>query len=264
MSQIKIASGDFKYGLYWNAGVVSSFYEKKLNPFLKLSGISVLMPFFISKYKRNFFGKMIEFIENTKILNKFVFKDRIYENLYNQATALLKLNKKKQFEFESHTELTKELKAYFGNTKLSDLGDFFLIEAYDIKDNTIYYFQREELFVDALVASLSSPPYFKYYEYNDKFLIPSAEISLSPLNIENYDIITSYECSIKLPKPRNGAEILLYSFFLRKKELFGIITKDKDVICPQKVEFSALNAKTYMYAKRLADKWISDKLEGNK
>ncbi|MBM7559812.1 hypothetical protein [Marinitoga litoralis] len=261
MEKIKIASGDFKYGLYWNSGVITEFINYDIPIFLRLSGISSLYPFFISKYKNNFFGKMIEFINNSKILNRYFFKDRIYENLYNQAITLWKLNRKKQFEFESHKELEKELKNYFGNIKIKDLGDNFEIESYDILKKEIYYFKPEDLYVDALLASFSSPPFFKYYEFEEKYLIPTAEISLCPLNIEDIDIITSLECSLKLPTPKNGAEILLFSFFLRKKKLFDIITKDKEVLSPLKISFESLSGASYNNAKKLAQMWINKKME---
>jgi len=117
------------------------------------------------------------------------------------------------------------------------------------------------LYVDALLASFSSPPFFKYYEFEEKYLIPTAEISLCPLNIEDIDIITSLECSLKLPTPKNGAEILLFSFFLRKKKLFDIITKDKEVLSPLKISFESLSGASYNNAKKLAQMWINKKME---
>ncbi|SHE78093.1 hypothetical protein SAMN02745164_01126 [Marinitoga hydrogenitolerans DSM 16785] len=261
MRTIKIASGDFKYGVYWNSGVISEFMNHNIPIFLKASGSSVLLIFFISKYKNNFFGKMIEFIKNSKILDRYFFKDSIYENLYNQALALWRLNRKKQFEFESHKELEKEFKNYFGNIKIKDLGNFFQIETYDILKKEIYNFSPDELYINALLSSFSSPPFFKYFEYNEKKLIPTAEISLCPLEIKNIDIVTSLECSLKLPIPKNGAEILLYSFFLRKKKLFDIITKDTDVLTPLKPASLSLSGASYNNAKKTAKLWIEKNLE---
>ncbi|KAF2955345.1 hypothetical protein [Marinitoga sp. 38H-ov] len=261
MNKLKIASGDFKYGLYWNAGVITEFLNLNVPIYLRVSGISVLFPFFISKYNNNFFGKMIEFINNSKILNRYFFKDRIYDKLYNQAIALWKLNRKKQFEFESHIELEKELMAYFGNIKIKDLGDNFEIESYDILKKEVYYFKPNDLYVDALLASFSSPPFFKYYEYNNMYLIPTAEISLSPLKLDDIDLITSLECSLKLPTPKNGAEILLFSFFLRKKKLFDIITKDKDVLAPLKITFESLSGSSFNNARKFAKIWINKNME---
>ncbi|WGS65157.1 patatin-like phospholipase domain-containing protein [Marinitoga aeolica] len=261
MKEIKIASGDFKYGIYWNSGVIAEFINYNIPIFLRVSGISSLLIFFISKYKSNFFGKMIEFIKNSKILNRYFFKDKIYENLYNQAITLWKLNRKKQFEFESHKELEKELKNYFGNLKIKDLGNFFEIESYDISKNEIYNFSPDEYYIDALLASFSSPPFFKYFEYKEKWLVPTAEISLCPLKLDDIDVITSLECSLKLPTPKNGAEILLYSFFLRKKKLFDIITKEKDILTPLKLTSLSLSGASYNNAKKMAQLWINKNLE---
>ncbi|GAB6188493.1 hypothetical protein JCM30566_02320 [Marinitoga arctica] len=260
MKEIKIGSGDFKYGLYWNSGVITEFLNYNIPIFIRASGISTLMIFFISKYKKNFFGKMIAFIKNSKILSRYFFKDKIYENLYNQALTLWKLNKKKQFEFESHKELKKELYDYFGNIKLKDLGDFFQIETYDVLNKNIYNFNYNEFYVDALLSSFSSPPFFKYYEYNKMYLVPTAEISLSPLYIDDLDIITSLECSLKLPNPKNGAEILLYSFFLRKKKLFDIITKEKEILSPLKISFESLSGASFNNAKKMTQLWINKKM----
>lgn len=261
MKKINIASGDFKYGIYWNSGVISEFLNHDIPIFLRVSGISALLPFFISKYKKNFFGKNIEFIQNSKILNRYFFKDKIYENLYNQAIVLWKLNRKKQFEFESHKELKKELQSYFGNTKIGDIGDFFEIETYDIQKKEIYVFKPDEYLTDAILASFSSPPFFKYYEYEDKMLIPTAEISICPLKLEDINIITSLECSLKLPTPKNGAEILLYSFFLRKKKLFDILTKDIDVLTPIKLTSLSLSGASYNNARKTAQMWINKNME---
>ncbi|KLO22485.1 hypothetical protein X275_05990 [Marinitoga sp. 1197] len=261
MNRIKIAAGDIKYGIYWNSGIISQFLHQNVPVFLRVTGVSALLPFFISKYRKNFFGKMIEFIQNSKVLNRYFFKDKIYEKLYNQAIALWKLNKRKQFEFESHKELEKELKSYFGNTKIGELGDFFQIESYNIEKKEIYNFNLDELYVDALLASFSTPPFLKYYEYNKQKLIPSSEISLCPLNISDIDIITSLECSMVLPNPKNGAEILLYSFFLRKKKLFDIITKEKDILTPLKISFHSLSGAAYNNAKKIAQTWINKNLE---
>ncbi|OQY10953.1 MAG: hypothetical protein B6I29_00170 [Marinitoga sp. 4572_148] len=261
MYKIKIASGDFKFGLYWNSGVISEFLNNDIPIHLKTTGISTLFPFFISKYKKNFFGKMLEFINSSKVLTRYFFKDNIYEKLYNQAITLWKLNRKKHFEFESHKELQKEFKNYFGDIKIKDIGTFFQIETFDISKNEIYYFEPEDSYIDALLASFSFPPFFKYHSYKGRNLIPTAEISLSPLRIEDIDVVTSLEGCLKLPIPKNAAEISLYSFFLRKKKLFDIITKDKDVLTPINPHSTSLSGASYNNAKKSAQLWIEKNME---
>ncbi|WP_129409396.1 hypothetical protein [Marinitoga lauensis] len=66
---------------------------------------------------------------------------------------------------------------------------------------------------------------------------------------------------MKLPTPKNGAEILLYSFFLRKKKLFDIITKEKDVLTPLKLTSLSLSGASYNNAKKMAQSWINKNLE---
>ncbi|WP_129409397.1 hypothetical protein [Marinitoga lauensis] len=156
MKEIRIASGDFKYGIYWNSGIIAEFINHDIPIFLRVSGISSLIIFLYQNIKI-IFWKNDRIYKNSKILNRYFFKDKIYENLYNQAITLWKLNRKKQFEFESHKELEKELRNYFGNLKIKDLGSFFEIESYDISKNEIYNFSPNEYYIDALLASFSSP-----------------------------------------------------------------------------------------------------------
>ena len=138
------------------------------------SSVGSLRGLFYSMYGENFFGRLKDFInKKNNPIKDIISSFELYNNLYAQTTALIRLGRGKMSLYEP--QILKEfLKDYFGKDTLKSLNKDINFEVFELKSKKVVNLDKNTSIVDMLMMELAFPPYYPYYLYEDGYFIPSS------------------------------------------------------------------------------------------
>lgn len=255
---MKIHIGGTLEGIYWTSGVVDNIVKNDIDLEIYSTGASSLIAIFFSIYKKNFFAKLKSFVndKDNPLQNLLNYTD-MYKNRYSQATTLFKLGRSKDALYK-HEDLKSYLEDNFDGLKISDLKENVHFELFNITEENPEILSRDTKIVDLLLAQFSYPPFYKYYEINERKYIPTSYLSYIPwINIEN-SIIINFDMKIKYPKPQNGLEILLNASHNRTKKLFELLTENNNILIPDKISDEPLMISSFFQGQKESRKILGD------
>ncbi len=124
---------DFFEGFYWESGVLEFLAKHEENLTIYTSSVGSLRGLFYSMYGENFFWTIKRFInKKNNPIKDIISSFELYNNLYAQTTALIRLGRGKMSLYEP--QILKEfLKDYFGKDTLKSLNKDINFEVFELK-----------------------------------------------------------------------------------------------------------------------------------
>ncbi|PNR94151.1 patatin-like phospholipase family protein [Petrotoga sp. 9PWA.NaAc.5.4] len=250
-----VMGGNFE-GFYWESGALEFFAKKTENITLYTTGIGSLRGVFFGLYGQHFFIRLKDFIlEKNNPLKEIMKSSELYNSLYAQTAALLKLGRGKMSLYEPN-DLKAFLEKYFGDKTLESLPANIYFEVFDIKKNKVFILPKETMIVDMLMMELSFPPYYHFYEYQGGNFIPTSFLSFIPQKFSKNAVIISFDSSLEYPNPKNIVELLLKVSYSRTLKNYKILSEKHQSIIPSKISNSNFyNMALFFDGHNESEKW---------
>lgn len=251
--------GGFFEGFYWESGVLEFLAKHEENLTIYTSSVGSLRGLFYSMYGENFFGRLKDFInKKNNPIKDIISSFELYNNLYAQTTALIRLGRGKMSLYEP--QILKEfLKDYFGKDTLKSLNKDINFEVFELKSKKVVNLDKNTSIVDMLMMELAFPPYYPYYLYEEGYFIPSSFLSLIPQKFSSDSLIISFDSNLDYPIPKNTVEILLKVSYSRSLKNYQILTEKFTKIEPKKNLTSYFDMSAFFDGQSRIKEWWDNK-----